>query len=111
MWYVTAIAEYPIYEPAEGGYYYEGTSIVWERVFNTRRKARQFYNKARKEFIEQFGNPMTEEEFDRYYEFDNRVWDNRAHTGIYHSTRYIGQGHELTMTRKPRKERGWVPYE
>ena len=109
MWYVTIMAEYPIYEPAEGGYYYAGTQIVEERTFQIWRKAKQFYNKARKEFIAEFGEPMTDE--DDYYKLSNRVWDSRDHRGIYHSTRYIGEGHELTITRRPRKESGWVPYE
>ncbi len=117
MWYVTAMAEYPIYEPAEGGYYYAGTQIVWERQFQSRRKARQFFNKAKKEFMEEFGEPFTEEQWEEYdrrpWKFENRVYEDRwrGRQGIYHSTKYIGDGHELTLTRKPRRERGWVPYE
>lgn len=109
MWYVTTMAEYPIYEPAEGGYYYAGTEIVEERQFNTWRKAKQFYNKTRKEFIEYFGEPS--DVCMPRHNYHGKVWDSRSHRGIYHSTGYIGEGHELTITRKPRKERGYVPYE
>ena len=106
--YVTAMAEYPIYEPAEGGYYYAGNEIVWQREFSTYRKARQFFNKMVKEFIEDFGEPDQETD---WYEVSSQTWFNKMHTGIYHRTHYIGEGHELTLTRRPRKEKGWVPYE
>lgn len=107
MWYVTAMAEYPIYEPAEGGYYYAGTQIVWERQFQSRRKARQFFNRARRDFTEVFGEHTDP---DKWWDTKNRVSGNYRDC-IYHSTPYIGEGHELTLTRKPRRERGWVPYE
>ena len=115
-WYVTYISEYPIYEPAEGGYYYAGTTINAVREFDTWRKARQFYNKARKEFIEFYGEPFTDEQMDEYWRYKERVYEDNHqfgsfNRGIYHSTQYIGDGHELTLTKKPRKEKGWVPYE
>ena len=111
MWYVTLLEEYPIYEPAEGGYYYAGTSITDCREFQSRRKARQFYNKARKEFIEWFGEPTDVCMPRRNYH--GKVWEftRRNCPGIMHSTGYIGEGHELTLTRYPRRERGYVPYE
>ena len=117
MWYVTFISEYPIYEPAEGGYYYAGTTINEERVFRDWRDARQYYNKAKKEFVEYFGEPLTDEQWDDYdrhpWKYRDRVYEDRwrGRVGIYHSTQYIGSGHELTITKKPRKEKGWVPYE
>ncbi len=112
MWYVTLMEEYPIYEPAEGGYYYAGTYIRECREFQSRRKARQFYNKARKEFIEWFGEPSDVCMPGRNYH--GRVWEYIARGNslwIEHTTGYIGEGHSLTLTRKPRKERGYVPYE
>ena len=51
MYYVTYYEEYPIYEPAEGGYYYAGSQNVWVREFKSWRKARQFFNKAAKQFV------------------------------------------------------------
>lgn len=111
MWYVTLLEEYPIYEPAEGGYYYAGTSIADCRVFQSRRKARQFYNKVREEFIAEFGEPTDVCIPGRNYH--GRVWEfNWSNCpGIAHSTGFVGEGHELTLTRKPRKERGYVSYE
>ena len=46
MYYVTYYEEYPIYEPAEGGYYYAGSRNVSVREFKSWRKARQFFNKV-----------------------------------------------------------------
>ena len=47
MYYVTYYEEYPIYEPAEGGYYYAGSQNVLVREFKSWRKARQFSTKQR----------------------------------------------------------------
>lgn len=40
--YVTYYAEYPIYEPAEGGYYYPGRDAIWSEGFETKEEAEQF---------------------------------------------------------------------
>lgn len=40
--YVTVYEKYPIYEPAEGGYYYEGRQIVHSKGFNTRDEAAEY---------------------------------------------------------------------
>lgn len=40
--YVTYYAEYPIYEPAEGGYYYAGRDAVWSEGFNSREEAEAY---------------------------------------------------------------------
>lgn len=44
-WYVTVYQEYPIYEPAEGGYYYAGIEIDKSFVFYDYKRAKQFYDK------------------------------------------------------------------
>ena len=49
-WYVTVYQEYPIYEPAEGGYYYAGHEINRSYVFYNYKRARQFYEKHHDEF-------------------------------------------------------------
>lgn len=40
--YVTYYSEYPIYEPAEGGYYYPGRDAIWSKGFNTEEEATEF---------------------------------------------------------------------
>ena len=97
MYYVTYYEEYPIYEPAEGGYY--GSQNVWVREFKSWRKARQFFNKAAKQFVEDFSydNPYC------MYGFPNSYAEV--------CSRYIGKDYGIVLTsRKPLKEHGWKPY-
>lgn len=45
-YYVTLYEEYPIYEPAEGGYYYAGRDVSCVLyVTSSYKKARKFYDK------------------------------------------------------------------
>lgn len=99
MYYVTYYEEYPIYEPAEGGYYYDGSQNVLVREFKSWRKARQFFNKAAKQFVEDFSydNPCCR------YGFPNSYAEVRS--------RYIGNDYGIVLTsKKPLEEHGWEPY-
>ena len=99
MYYVTYYEEYPIYEPAEGGYYYAGSQNVWVREFKSWRKARQFFNKVAKQFVEDssYDNPYC------MYGFPNSC--AKVHS------RYIGEGYGIVLTsKKPLEEHGWKPY-
>ena len=99
MYYVTYYEEYPIYEPAEGGYYYAGSQNVWVREFKSWRKARQFFNKVAKQFVEDFSydNP--------YCMYGFRM----CYAEVCAS--YFGNGYGIVLTsRKPLKEHGWKPY-
>ena len=51
MYYVIYYKNYPIFEPAEGGYYYSGREIINKRIFTNRRKAKRFYYKLVKQFL------------------------------------------------------------
>ena len=111
-WYVTAVAEYPIYEPAEGGYYYTGTEIVWQRIFQDRRKAKRFFNKAAREFQSEFEGDVIS--IRNFLPLKNRVTRYNRDGGymiIRHDTQYVGQGHRLIMANREFKENGYVPYE
>ena len=55
MYYVSYIREYPIYEPAEGGYYYAGEHVESCREFSTWKKVKAVADKT--------GIPMDEREF------------------------------------------------
>ena len=99
MYYVTYYEEYPIYEPAEGGYYYAVSQNVWVREFKSWRKARQFFNKVAKQVVEEFSydNPYCT------YGFPNSYAEV--------CSRYIGNGYGIVLTsRKPLEEHGWKPY-
>lgn len=110
-WYVTAVAEYPIYEPAEGGYYYTGTEIVWQRTFQNRRKAKRFFNKTAREFKAEFEEEVAPRGYLPYRNSVNRYNRDGAYMVMTHNTQYIGQGHRLIMRNRPFVESGWVPYE
>ena len=106
MYYVSYITEYPIYEPAEGGYYYEGTQIELCRAFTTWKKANRFYQKLRKQFWEEHS---WEKERVNDYEFGGiSKWHNPFIS--YHS-RYIGEGERVELTKVKPIEEGWHPYE
>lgn len=79
MVYLTHYEEYPIYEPAEGGYYYAGRQVTAYYRFLTMWGAKRHFAKMKAE--------LREEGF--------TVYDNRA----YLSSKYIGEG-ELWIIEK-----------
>ena len=111
MFYVTAVAEYPIYEPAEGGYYYAGTKIVWQRTFADRCKAKRFFNKTAREFQDKFEDATAPRDHLPYRNSVNRYNRDGCYMKITHDTQYVGEGHRLIMSNRPYVERGYVPYE
>lgn len=51
MYYVSFVSEYPIYEPAEGGYYYAGERVAYCRAFDSWKKANKHYQEIKREFM------------------------------------------------------------
>lgn len=101
MVYLSHYEEYPIYEPAEDGYYYAGNEIVESERMSERQAKKQlaeFWEEAQKE------NEMLPA---------NEQWVMRSDKrGIYKKSRYIGGGESYIIERhKGSKERGWEPYE
>lgn len=89
--YVTYYSEYPIYEPAEGGYYYAGANARYSKGFQTREEAQAHLREL-----------AEEEDMDI-------VNDDYAQI----NTKYIGeQDHIVVETRKSylSGEKGYVPY-
>lgn len=84
-YFVTVYNNYPIYEAAEGGYYYEGTEVVKSREFQTWRKAKRAVRKLYKKLFdaEDLGS------------FQN---DSRQHFGW--NSRYIGDGWYIKLERR-----------
>lgn len=105
MYYVSYITEYPIYEPAEGGYYYAGESVEWCCEYRSWKKANRAFQKSRAEFRD-------------YYEFgEGKIIENLhggcgkyCNPGIYFRSRYIGDGARVELTRTKPQDRGWHPY-
>ena len=98
-YYVTIYNEYPIYEPAEGGYYYTGADISESWGFQTFRDAKRFIRKLYKECV-QSGDTKSE-----YW------YCNSNHLFFGMDSYYIGEGWFVQLERKQGKSvKGWEPY-
>lgn len=99
-YYVTLYSLYPIYEAAEGGYYYNGVGIADSYGFQTFRKARQFLAKRYKECFE-------EDHLTNGWE----CIDTHKYFGVYNANGYIGEGYFWQLERKQGiSSSGRVPY-
>ena len=99
MVYLSYYEEYPIYEPAEGGYYYAGAELV-----ESERLSKRAAKKNMKELIEEAKELTNNGE---------EKWTYNAYSGILREvTKYIGDGRFYVIERKKGSHaRGWVPYE
>ena len=103
MYYVTEYRNYPIYEPAEGGYYYSGVEIMSSREFKTFRKARQFINRVYKDTLKN--------EMDYVTGASQKFWATRDNQQFGANGKYIGDGWMYKLERKQGSEVcGWEPY-
>ena len=97
-YYVTLYYLYPIYEPAEGGYYYNGIGVDESYGFQTRKKAIKFLRKRRKECLKEDKNVKG------WYNYINSF-------GVYNENGYIGNGYFWELERKFGASRsGYQPY-
>lgn len=96
MIYLTHYTEYPIYEPAEGGYYYAGQQADCYYRLNSMKQARRQLRKMQKN--------LETEGFMVY--LDGNLCE------AYRPDKYIGNG-ELWITEKMygSHNSGWRPYE
>lgn len=113
MRYLTYYKEYPIYEPAEGGYYYAGNEVAKsERM--SKRKCRSCFNEIWKECEkENIENGFTEDV--DWAEVHNRTgihpWIKFDDNYICRESNYVGQGESYVIERKLGSQRkGWEPY-
>ena len=100
MRYLTHYEEYPIYEPAEGGYYYSGNQATeTERLSKRKAKAemKRLWEEAQEE-----NKDMPE----------RHRWNlSRDGNTLWRSSKYIGEGESYVIERKfGSQKRGWVPY-
>lgn len=105
MFYVSYITEYPIYEPAEGGYYYAGETVEMCREFTSWKKANKFFQKCRKEFLEEH-----DDEPERIYDATWGGVGKWVNPAVYYHSKYIGDGEYIQITRKIPQDKGWHPY-
>lgn len=92
MYYVTYSEYYPIYEPAEGGYYYSGKEIVHTEICQTFKKAKRKIRKWLKDNLDEIS------------------WISNDKLSFGYDGKYIGEGWICEMTTKPVVECGRVPY-
>ena len=95
--YVTFYAEYPIYEPAEGGYYYAGADAIWSQGFDTKEDAQLYADAYVKNEKADFNEP----------------WEQYA-DGYTLRGEYIGEDQRVVI--EPRNAylhgvKGWEPYQ
>lgn len=105
MYYVSYITEYPIYEPAEGGYFYAGENVELCREFSTWKKANRYYQKLRKEFLE-----MYEDEPERVWDYICGGIGKYGGSSVYYRSRYVGEGERVEISKTKPEHKGWHPY-
>ena len=107
-YYVSYVEEYPIYEPAEGGYYYAGDTVQRYRKFSSWKKANKCFQKWKKWFLEE--NEWAVEQ-NRVYLWENPGIDKYNDGSVVgYNSKYIGEGASVRITKGPYEEHGWHPY-
>lgn len=109
MYYVTYYRNYPIFEPAEGGYYYSGREIIDSQSFTNRRKAKRFYYNWVKQFYnlhDAVEENINQRDFGGWFSWDN----DKEIAFIKTNSRYIGEGEGIIFSAAPIEEKGYTPY-
>lgn len=116
MRYISHYEEYPIYEPAEGGYYYAGNQLV-----DSKRKSKRA---CKKELLRIWEECQKENEELGFREDNKDDWKsitdttrlypwyfNKERNYIRRSSCYIGEGESFVIERhQGSKESGRQPY-
>lgn len=91
-WYVSLYELYPIYEPAEGGYYYNGVQLADSYEFKTRKGAMRKLTKIERSIMRDSDTlnqyPLRWNGFKRENTPD---WSN-DHTWFGVTSQYVGEG-------------------
>ena len=113
MVYVIHYEEYPIFEPAEGGYYYAGIQMVESERLSKRAAKKLFkelWKQAKEENLEMYGEeePARDVNDSRIYPWFYLCYDTPM---IRKNSCYIGEGEFYIIERKQGKhEKGYEPY-
>lgn len=123
--YVMLYSEYPIYEPAEGGYYYAGK--VAEDLEDNEYDSIEAAIKDAKEWVKELNEDAFEDE--KWIFIDHNANEIQEHIDqmaeefgpeegcamiAYRPSKYIGEGAQIyieTPSAYKKNERGWHPYE
>ena len=116
MRYVTHYEEYPIYEAAEGGYYYSGNKVVESERLSKHKCKKildEIWEDCKQYNLAWYGAEVPETDKD---EHGNRIYPwVRINMGdgirIVKGSRYIGEGESYIIERcKGSETKGWHPY-
>lgn len=92
-YYVSHYVEYPIYEPAQGGYYYAGNQLQDSEKFTNYEQAIEYA----RYWAEQLG-------LQQYGQGENISWRKPS--------KYVGQSESIVIQPiKGMNEQGWRPYQ
>lgn len=115
MRYITHYCEYPIYEPAEGGYCYAGNQVVESERMSKRackKELEKIWEEAKAENVEMYGSEIPGD----HDEYGNRIYpwlriETTDSIRIVRYSKYIGEGESFIIERRQgSEERGQVPY-
>lgn len=108
MRYVTHYEEYPIYEAAEGGYYYSGNQVESTERLSKNQAKKHMDNIWKMCEEENAENEQLEARTGQRFDYWQRSNDGNK---IWKTTRYIGEGESYVIERYVGSEtRGWQPY-
>ena len=114
MRYISHYEEYPIYEPAEGGYYYAGNQLVESEKKSKRQCRKNFeeiWQRCLKENEENGFTSGNDEEYKIRNHQHVYPWIRANANYIYRNSYLIGEGESYTIERKQgSQEKGWEPY-
>lgn len=104
--YLTVYHEYPIYEAAEGGYYYAGSEYDSHTEYNSIEDLKKDLPNVLKEYFSMIDRPVSLDDYD----LENVEIDSY----FYLPSRYIGEGFEIYVENDATfktHEDGYKPYE
>lgn len=108
--------EYPIYEPAEGGYYYAGNQLVETERMSKRackKKLLEIWEECK---IDNAERGFTEENKDEWWKIESSTHEhpwilNEKHNLIHKKGHWIGEGESYVIEAKAGcHAKGWEPY-
>jgi len=111
MVYFSYYQEYPIYEAAEGGYYYSGNELVMSKAVS-KRKAKKLMEKYKRELIDDVigrGEKPEWMESKSFKEGHSLIMEPGFE--LYKRGHYKGEGESYVIeTKKGIHERGQIPF-
>ena len=114
MIYLSHYVMYPIFEPAEGGYYYEGVQLVNSIRLSKRaakQKFKEIWELCKDKNLHLYGQKEPEINETNYNQIYPWVWFNKGRYRIQQKNYYVGEGEFYVLERKQGKyERGYHSY-